>query len=122
LTGQPVEEGQALDSANILPILLGEQPEGVPVRTELVLQAAAQWEAHRSYRGIRVGSWTLILDSDDRPVELYDLDRDLEQEANLIDDPQYATRVASMLSRYEYALHQSTRTQPAFVDLPRPTR
>ncbi len=111
LTNQNTPEDQALDSANIMPILLGQQPENNPVRNELIIQAA-HWGEHNSYRGIRVDDWELVMDPDDNPIELYNLANDLAQQNNLINNSQHAARITAMLNSYDYAVNQSTRTVP----------
>lgn len=112
LTRQDMPEEQALDSASILPVLLGEQPASAPIREFLLFQSSgANLQVDR--RGIRKGRWALLLDEQGEPAELYDLASDLEQAHDLIDDPRHAALVASLQATLQSAL-ASERTTTAF--------
>lgn len=119
LTGQNIELDQALDSVNILPVLLGQQPETVPIRGDLVIQAA-HWGDHDKWRGIRMGDWMLILNDLDQPIELYDLSVDRQQQNNLVNDAGQQTRINNMLDRYIYVVSQSARSVPICPGNPNP--
>ncbi len=113
LTRQDMPEEQALDSANVLPVLLGQQPANAPLREFLLFQSSnADLQVDR--RGIRQGNWTLLFDAQGDPVELYDLANDLPQRKNLIDDSRYASLVGSLQAALQFALYESERTTSAF--------
>ena len=106
-------EEQALDSANILPVLLGQQPANTPLREFLLFQSSnADLQVDR--RGIRQENWTLLFDAQGDPVELYDLANDLPQMKNLIDDSRYASLVGYLQAALQFALYESERTTSAF--------
>jgi arylsulfatase A-like enzyme len=111
LTGQAIPADQALDSADILPILLGQQPDGVPVRDEMIIQAA-HWGEQMKYRGIQMGDWVLVINAAGSPIELYNVANDPTQKTNLISDPAQGTRVTSMAARFDYVVNHSARTVP----------
>lgn len=82
LTGQSMAEDQAMDAANILPILLGEQDENVPVHDYMLHQS----QNSKPYPyAIRQGDYVLFVNLA-RTVagELYNLANDLPQATNLL--------------------------------------
>ncbi|TWT40633.1 sulfatase family protein [Botrimarina hoheduenensis] len=112
-TGQTLGEEQAMDSLNLLPLLLGE---GDPTerRPDFLLQGGSHHEV--IYRS---GSWKLIIQSNykaDRwePIALFDLEANpTEHEAeNLIDRPEHASQVDKMFSRYRELRESGARTAP----------
>lgn len=119
LTGQARPADQALDSANILPLLLGEKDE--PVRSYLTVDASQGIGEQVKWRTIRAGDWALLLDPTDTPVELYNLATDLDQTTNLINNSSQANRIDKLLDRYLYAFNQSKRTVPDPCGVPSPS-
>lgn len=85
LTGQSVAELDAMDSVNILPVLLGEQDPERPVRPHLFHQGNKD-----DRYGIRRGDYVLILNENRVAMELYNLKDDLAQTTDLIDPRNYA--------------------------------
>lgn len=82
LTGQSMAENQAMDCANILPILLGEQDESVPVHDFMLHQS--QNTQPYPY-AIRQGDHVLFIDLSRQVAgELYNLSNDLAQATNLL--------------------------------------
>jgi len=82
LSSQSMAADQAMDCANILPILLGEQDEAVPVRDFMIHQS----QNSKAYPyAIRQGDYVLFVNLD-RTVagELYNLVTDLPQAVNLL--------------------------------------
>ena len=119
LTNQALPEDQALDSANILPLLTGEKDE--PVRSYLMVDATPGTAGtQRKWRTIRAGDWALLLDPSDTPQELYNMATDHRQTRNLINDSQYNERVNALLDQYLYAINVSTRTVPDPCGKPNP--
>ena len=93
LTGQPMAEDQAMDSASLLPILTGRQKG--PLHEFVIYQAGF------AYTGaIREGSMVLVVDRKNEATELYDLATDLAQERNLIADPKYTAEVARLRAKF----------------------
>ncbi|MGE4489643.1 MAG: sulfatase-like hydrolase/transferase, partial [Kiritimatiellales bacterium] len=83
LTGQSMVDNQAMDCANILPVLLGEQDESVPVHEYLLHQS----QNTRAYPyAIRKGDYVLFIDATRSAAgELYNLADDLTQSTNLLE-------------------------------------
>jgi hypothetical protein len=106
-------EDQALDSADLLPVLLGRQPANTPVRDFLLFQSSTP-DLLVDRRGIREGTWSLLFDAQGNPVELYDLATDLRETKNQIANPRDASLVADLLADHQFALYESQRTTPAF--------
>ena len=110
LAGASIPEGGARDSADLTPLLLGEQPPGEPVRSSTI---------HHSVDGkfaIRSGPWKLLdapgsggwsfprTDSPEAeklpPRQLYNLEKDPGETMNLIDVyPEEASRLLAELDR-----------------------
>ena len=117
LTGQTIALDQALDSVNILPIFLGQQPSGVAARDELIIQAA-DFGQDTKYRGIQMGDWVLIVNASSSPIELYNVKNDPTQKSNLINDVTQSARVGTMAARFDYVVNHSARTVPIDGELP----
>ncbi|MEN9535373.1 MAG: hypothetical protein RIR37_646 [Verrucomicrobiota bacterium] len=97
LTGQKIPAGDARDSENVLPALLGESQMG---RTKLVV--------HDGFRvlGLRDGKWKYIQpvknarDGESTKGELYNLESDLAEKNNLIaSNPEMAQTLSEELQR-----------------------
>ncbi|QQE12339.1 sulfatase-like hydrolase/transferase [Planctomycetota bacterium] len=104
LTGQAVMADQAMDSATLLPELLGQNDEvihemfmsfGGPGKTGPDALNKKGKEA-----AVRLGDLVLLVTNDGTAIELYDLGSDLKQEINLIDQAEYADEVAVMREFY----------------------
>ena len=107
LVGTDLPFEQARDSYNILPVLLGTQPDSAPVRDHIISQA----DVGEGVWAYREAEWKLVLDADFRATDLYNLSTDLVENDNLIGDPEHDVRVAGMLNRF--VLHRgSDRTAP----------
>ncbi len=119
LTNQNKPVDQAVDSISMLPVLLGQQPPGQPVRDYVIMQAA-HWADptvdHTKWHSVRQGDWVLLLDETDTPVELYNLADDLAETTDLIGYPQYAGVVDELVTVYEYARYVSGHTGPPVAD------
>lgn len=108
LTGQAMEEDQALDAASLLPLLEGRQPAGVPVHDFVIHQAGYAYDG-----AIRRGSHVLLVDRENRAGELYDLAADPAQEHDLSGDPAQAERVAAMHAEFlRYNDHRDDTREP----------
>ena len=107
---------QALDSANILPIRLGQQNESTPLRDYLVLQAGSfnDQPYHQYWQGIRRSNWKLILDTANTPRELYNLASDLRETKNLVNDPTKAKLVSALQKLNSSAVKSLPRTVPVW--------
>ena len=84
LLGQPLPEGQARDSRNMLPAFLGQDPAGLPFMVEEANTLA-----------LREGPWKFVLDPQ-RPDggELYHLEQDAGETVNL--RPRHPDQAARM--------------------------
>lgn len=82
LTTNSMAPDQAMDCANILPILLGEQDENVPVHEFMIHQS----QKDKAYPyAIRQGDYVLFVNpTKTAGEELYNLSDDLAQETNLL--------------------------------------
>jgi arylsulfatase A-like enzyme len=110
LVGRPVPVDQSRDSVSFLPLLDGTADAETIRRTAMVLVSGGKGggsvpvgQKHMS--AIRVREWKLILDAQERPVELYNLADNLGEDParNLVAVPDEAARVADMMERYHEA-------------------
>jgi arylsulfatase A-like enzyme len=100
ITGQIMPEDQAMDSFNLLPLLL--QHINAKGREVMYIQGSG----NRGKLAIRKGNWKLIIQGDREdpsvriPVELYNLaeNRYEREEGNLINDPEHKKRIEDLLS------------------------
>lgn len=89
ITGQRMAPDQVMDSASLLPTLLGHSDE--PVHGFILYQAGY------AYTGaIREGPHVLVVDKNNQATELYDLDADPGQAHNLIDAPDRQPRIEQL--------------------------
>jgi arylsulfatase A-like enzyme len=110
LVGTPLDEDQARDSFNILPILLGQSSESV--RDHMIQESDRDEEGNPSRKlAYREGNWKLILDNDRQPDEFYDLANDPGESSNLIGQASEASRIDQMHSRF-LQLRDAERTAP----------
>ncbi len=109
--------GQAQDAANLLPILLGDDPD-TPIRDFAHHQGhtgddSIAWQPNcwAMRQDIGAAQYTLIMDRTDarEPTDLYNLVTDFGQENNLINDPAYADIVDDMHTLY---LAHNSQTDP----------
>lgn len=108
--GVGLEEDQALDSLNLMPLLSGEALS--TSREEFLLQGGSRHELI-----YRRGPWKLIIQSNHKltkwePLALFHLDENpLEEESrNLVADPAHADRVREMFDRYRELRESGERT------------
>lgn len=93
VAGVKLPSGAAPDGISILPALLGaEMP--ADKREPVIHHSGA------GHFAIRSGRWKLIFDADSKPVQLYDLERDLREETNVIKDH------AELVGRLQQALQR----------------
>ncbi len=108
LTGQNMQEDQAMDSTSLMPILKGTQPNDQPLHPFVIYQAGFSYDG-----AIREGSWILMVDKDNKATELYDLSTDLAQQHNLIDVSEHAERVARLRDKFlTYNDHNNDTNEP----------
>ncbi len=102
LTGQDIPDDQAMDSYNLLPLLMSEKnAKG----REVIF---SQGSGSRANVAIRKGNWKLIIKSERNnpdvrvPVELYNLADNIAENAekNLINNPDQKDRVEELLHLY----------------------
>ncbi len=116
LTGQNMPEDQAMDSYNILPLLL--QEKNAKGRDVIVSQGSG----NRGRLAIRKGDWKLIIQSERGspdmriPVELYNLAENVyeKKEGNLINDPAQKERIENMMSLFNQIRDAEVRTTELF--------
>lgn len=93
LTGQTMAVDQALDSASLLPLILGQSEDAVH---EFMLYQAG----FAGIGAIREGDLVLVIDETRTPVELYDLGVDPSQSDNLIEDPERRSTIERLRQRF----------------------
>ncbi|NMH61487.1 sulfatase family protein [Alteromonas ponticola] len=95
LTGQAMQEDQAMDSVSLMPVLTGKHPENKPLREFVLYQAGFS-----QVGAIREGSLVLVVDEHNEATELYDLATDLEQQNNLIDNQRYQSEITRLKAKF----------------------
>ena len=102
LTRQPMAADQAMDSASLLPLMLGRFD--APIHDFVIYQAGYAYLG-----GLREGDYVLVVDEEQRATELYDLATDPAQTRNLIDDARQRNRVDRMRRTFLY-FHDRDKT------------
>ncbi|QED37884.1 arylsulfatase [Antarcticibacterium arcticum] len=115
LTGQNMEEDQAMDSSSLLPIFKGLQNEEDPLHEFVLYQAGFAYDG-----AIREGNLVLMVDRNNKATELYDLANDLGQEKNLITESKFKETITRLKDKFlHYNAHDNDvitpRTTKAFV-------
>ncbi|MEO1618101.1 MAG: sulfatase, partial [Planctomycetota bacterium] len=112
VVGTTIPKEQALDSMNLLPLLMGRQSYNS--RKYLLLQAGSRNEVM-----FRKDGWKLILQSDQKltrfdPVALFHLSENPSEAAanNKIDDPLLQKRIHEMRTEYLRIRESRIRTIP----------
>ena len=100
LQDMPVEQAQ--DSKSLLPVLFSQFPSDELFRKYALIQAKEGDPAPFSIRKNNKsgGKWTLLLDKNKMPMELYNLTNDIAQQNNLINSPSQAKRITNMHSLF----------------------
>ena len=94
LTQQNMQEDQAKDSASLLPVLTGKQPESEPLHEFILYQGSA-------YEGaIREGDLVLLVTREKEATELYDLSQDIGQKNNLIQKKEYKDTIERLKKKF----------------------
>ncbi|MGA9638895.1 sulfatase-like hydrolase/transferase, partial [Flavobacterium sp.] len=114
VTNQKIAEGQAIDSANLLPILLGKNK--AEVHPYIISQSGTSKEAIITQDG-----WKLIIAFDKKdktdkirtPYALYNLKDNVEekQNKNLIDDPKYKSKIDALFTSYNQIRESGKETK-----------
>lgn len=120
LTHTDMGPTDAMDAANILPILLGQQSESEPLREFMIHQGNPSVDTQNPYI-LRQGDYVLLLAKGNPRygAELYNLATDLMQTSNLINDPAQQTRIAEMETLYhQYNGRLEPRSTPAYTYIP----
>ena len=114
LVGTTVPEDQAMDSLNLMPLLIGKGEGLFQQRDYMMLQGGSRTEAI-----FRQDPWKLIIQSNHQltrwdPIALFNLqDNPQEIEAlNLIHKPEYQDRIKTMLKTYLEIRQSKRRTVP----------
>ncbi len=110
LVGTPVPAGQAQDSLNLLPLLLGD--EGFRPRDVLVHQAGSRQQVM-----IRRGAWKLVIQSNGKrtqfePLALFNLDDDPREKHDRLEDPDHADRGRLLMQEYLDIVQSGRPTVP----------
>ena len=104
----------AMDAIDILPVLLGTQPTGTPLREFMIFQSQPD---DAQPHGIRQGDYVLFLNGSRNPVHLYNLATDFGQLTNLIADPSEQARIAEMEALFKsFDGANEPRSTPAYLD------
>jgi arylsulfatase A-like enzyme len=118
LTGQNMPDDQAMDSYNILPLLLDEP--GAKGRETEFYQGGSGLKNYV----FRQGDWKLIIEGDQQgnvyePIALFNLeDNPFEEETgNMINDPEQQERIQTMETRYkDYRNTLERTTDPVSIE------
>ncbi|MEM8944525.1 MAG: arylsulfatase [Planctomycetota bacterium] len=110
LAGTSLPDGQALDSNNLLPLLIGEGT--FQTREYFVQQAGSEQQVM-----FRRASWKLIMQSNFKrsqcePIALYDLEHDPHEDTNLLNDVEASDRSRQMLDEYLAIVESGRPTAP----------
>ncbi|MEN8662110.1 MAG: arylsulfatase [Lentimonas sp.] len=112
ITGAKIKANQAMDSHNLLDTFLGKNTG--TSRQELMLQSGSMNQVM-----LRQGKWKLIIQSDHKltkwePIGLYNLESNpIESpKSNLINNPEYAAKLKTMVSRYHEVRNSTARSEP----------
>ena len=110
LLGTELPDGQALDSNNLLPLLLGK--DGFQRRDYFMHQAGAGKQLM-----YRKAPWKLIIQTNWKrttfePKALYNLEQDPGETKNLIKNPELSPIVKSMFAEYQAVLESGVPTAP----------
>ena len=110
LTGQTLQTEQGLDSQSFLPALLQQGP--ARLRHELLVQAndGDGW-GQKLAKAFREDQWKLIATKDRKPLHLFNLNKDVAEEHDLIDSESQKSRIATMLRSLNRTL-DSDRSTP----------
>ena len=113
LTNQQIEENQALDSSNLLPILLNE--EKIKPHSFLMNQSGTSKQAMITDNG-----WKLIIQVDKKdktdakrtPFALFNLNDNVSENEseNLIDNPKYQNKVKELFEKYNKTRNSEVKT------------
>ncbi len=118
LTGQDMEEDQALDSTSLLSLITGRRKDAEPLHPFVLYQAGYSKDG-----AIREGHWVLTVNRHNKAEELYNLGDDLAQENNLIDQPQYLELVDRLHATFlKHNDHDTDTREPRTTKAFRVTR
>jgi arylsulfatase A-like enzyme len=95
LTGQDMEEDQAMDCTSLLPLLTGKRKSKKPLHPFMLYQAGYAYDG-----AIREGDMVLMVNRENKAIELYDLGKDLAQEHDLIDVPKYRRLIGRLQAKF----------------------
>lgn len=110
LTGKTMAPNEGLDSFSYLGVLRGR--EDAPVRSSMLIQSNREPEWGQSNtRAYREGPWKLVVTENHRPRNFFNLDADPGERNDLIQDPEQADRIASMMEGYHWIIN-SRRSVP----------
>jgi arylsulfatase A len=111
ISGTSLSDTQAMDSQSFAPLLRGDR--NFQARSQILLQAGSKNELI-----YRQGKWKLIIQSNHRvtewePIALFDLEANPKEteKNNLINHPEYESRVNKMLKRYRELRDSKKRTR-----------
>lgn len=108
LTGQNMEEDQAMDCTSLLPLITGQRKSEEPLHPFILYQAGYAYDG-----AIREGDWVLTVTRENKAMELYNLSNDLAQENNLIDHPEYRGLINRLRTKFlKYNDHKNETWEP----------
>ncbi|TXG39264.1 sulfatase family protein [Seonamhaeicola maritimus] len=113
ITNQKIEEGQAMDSSNLFPIMKGEK--GVKAHDFLMTQSGTTKQAMITEDG-----WKLIIQVDKKdktdaartPFALFNLNDNISENENenLVDNPKYQDKVKELFAKYNRTRNSKIKT------------
>lgn len=107
LTGQDMEEDQAMDCISLMSLITGKK-SSTPLHPFLMYQAGFSSDG-----AIREGDWVLLVDRNNEATELYNLKEDLAQKMNIIDLPEHRTLINRLRAKFlKYNDHNKDTEEP----------
>jgi len=95
ITGQNMEEDQAMDCTSLMPLINGELNNENPLHPFILYQAGFAYDG-----AIREGDWVLLVNRENEATELYNLATDLAQENNIIDNLEHKELIERLKAKF----------------------
>jgi arylsulfatase A-like enzyme len=108
LTGQNMEDDQAMDCTSLLPLITGQRKNKQPLHPFILYQAGYAYDG-----AIREGDFVLTVNRENKAEELYNLSKDLAQVNNLITHPEYRELIDRLRTKFlKYNDHNNETWDP----------
>lgn len=105
---QDMEEDQAMDCSSLLPLITGAKTDHQSLHPFIIYQDGFAYDG-----AIREGDWVLLVNRENKATELYNLEKDIQQEHNLIDERQYKELINRLRNKFlKYNDHKDETLEP----------